>query len=68
MSLVSHVPAAPSAVALMHFSQRLAFETDCSDVHASQQDGQVDYVLVDVRGKQMRARQVATPFYKAPKA
>ena len=51
MSLVSHFPAATSAIALMHFSQRLAFETDCSDVHASQQEGQVDYVLVDVRGE-----------------
>ncbi|MEO4048279.1 rhodanese-like domain-containing protein [Pseudomonas sp. CAU 1711] len=51
MSLVSHFPAASAAVALMHFSQRLAFETDCSDVHHSQQEGQVDYVLVDVRGE-----------------
>lgn len=51
MSLVSQFPAAPSAVALMHFSQRLAFETDCSDVHASQQEGQVDFVLLDVRGE-----------------
>lgn len=51
MSLVSHFPAASSAVALMHFSQRLSFETDCSDVHYSQQEGQVDYVLVDVRGE-----------------
>lgn len=51
MSLVSHIPAATSAVALMHFSQRLAFETDCSDVHHSQQEGQVDFVLVDVRGE-----------------
>lgn len=39
MSLVSQFPAAPSAVALMHFSQRLSFETDCSDVHHSQQEG-----------------------------
>lgn len=51
MSLVSHFPAASSAVALMHFSQRLSFETDCSDVFHSQQEGQVDYVLVDVRGE-----------------
>ncbi|NMY41220.1 rhodanese-like domain-containing protein [Pseudomonas sp. WS 5013] len=51
MSLVSQFPAAPSAVALMHFSQRLSFETDCSDVHHSQQDGQVDFVLLDVRGE-----------------
>ncbi|MCG6576829.1 rhodanese-like domain-containing protein [Pseudomonas sp. AF32] len=49
-SLVSEVPAAPSDVALQHFSRRLTFETDCSDVHASQQAGQVDFVLLDVRG------------------
>ena len=51
MSLVSQHPAASAAVALMHFSQRLSFETDCSDVHASQQAGDVDYVLLDVRGE-----------------
>lgn len=48
-SLVSHIPAALPSVALMHFSNRLAFETDCSDVYHSQLGGQVDYVLVDVR-------------------
>ncbi|QVW25476.1 rhodanese-like domain-containing protein [Pseudomonas hormoni] len=51
-SLVRHVPAAPSAIALMHFSNRLTFETDCSDVYNSQQAGDVDFVLVDVRGPQ----------------
>ncbi|MCI0998117.1 rhodanese-like domain-containing protein, partial [Pseudomonas corrugata] len=49
-SPVSEVPAAPSDIALQHFSRRLMFETDCSDVHASQQAGEVDFVLVDVRG------------------
>ncbi|QKS81867.1 rhodanese-like domain-containing protein [Pseudomonas bijieensis] len=49
-SLVREVPAAPSDIALQHFSSRLTFETDCSDVHASQQVGNVDFVLVDVRG------------------
>ncbi|NUT84863.1 rhodanese-like domain-containing protein [Pseudomonas corrugata] len=49
-SPVSEVPAAPSDIALQHFSRRLMFETDCSDVHASQQVGEVDFVLVDVRG------------------
>ncbi|MCQ6259746.1 rhodanese-like domain-containing protein [Pseudomonas sp. Q11] len=49
-SLVREVPAAPSDIALQHFSRRLTFETDCSDVHASQQAGEVDFVLVDVRG------------------
>ena len=49
-SLVRAIPAAPSAIALMHFSNRLTFETDCSDVYGSQQAGEVDFVLVDVRG------------------
>ncbi|WPN49308.1 MULTISPECIES: rhodanese-like domain-containing protein [unclassified Pseudomonas] len=49
-SLVRDIPAAPSAIALMHFSNRLTFETDCSDVYASQQQGEIDFILVDVRG------------------
>ncbi|MEJ8864504.1 MULTISPECIES: rhodanese-like domain-containing protein [Pseudomonas] len=49
-SLVREIPAAPSAIALMHFSNRLTFETDCSDVYGSQQAGEVDFILVDVRG------------------
>ncbi|MGE8186527.1 rhodanese-like domain-containing protein [Pseudomonas sp. NPDC086278] len=49
-SLVRAIPAAPSAIALMHFSNRLTFETDCSDVFGSQQAGDVDFVLVDTRG------------------
>ncbi|WP_247268844.1 MULTISPECIES: rhodanese-like domain-containing protein [Pseudomonas] len=49
-SLVRDIPAAPSAIALMHFSNRLTFETDCTDVYSSQEAGEVDFVLVDVRG------------------
>ncbi|WP_130931974.1 rhodanese-like domain-containing protein [Pseudomonas sp. Sample_24] len=49
-SLVLAIPAAPSAIAFMHFSNRLTFETDCSDVHGSLAAGEVDFVLVDVRG------------------
>ena len=49
-SLISETPAASSREALEHFSSRLRFETDCSDVFHSQQAGEVDYVLVDVRG------------------
>jgi rhodanese-related sulfurtransferase len=49
-SLVREIPAAPSAIALMHFSNRLTFETDCSDVFNSQEAGEIDFVLVDVRG------------------
>ncbi|NWB46517.1 rhodanese-like domain-containing protein [Pseudomonas gingeri] len=50
-SLVRSIPAASSAIALKHFSHRLTLETDCSDVHASQQGGELDFVLVDVRGE-----------------
>lgn len=49
-SLVREIPAAPSAIALMHFSNRLTLETDCSDVFSSYEAGDVDFVLVDVRG------------------
>ncbi|WP_263262311.1 rhodanese-like domain-containing protein [Pseudomonas sp. RIT-PI-S] len=49
-SLVSQTPAALAADALAHFSRRLSFETDCSDVYHSQREGEVDYLLVDVRG------------------
>lgn len=48
-SLITEYPAASAEQALDHFSQRLRFETDCADVYHSQQAGQVDYVLVDVR-------------------
>lgn len=48
-SLVSQIPPASPSLALTHFTNRLAFETDCSDVHASAQAGEVDYVLLDVR-------------------
>ncbi|WP_095078925.1 rhodanese-like domain-containing protein [Pseudomonas sp. Irchel s3h17] len=55
-SLVCAIPAASSAIALMHFSNRLTFETDCSDVFASQQADEVDFVLLDVRGPQAYER------------
>ncbi len=55
-SLISDVPAAASEAALQHFSRRLAFETDCSDVYHSQKSGDVDYVLVDVRSAEAFAR------------
>jgi rhodanese-related sulfurtransferase len=48
-SLISEIPAANATDACAHFSDRLRFETDCADVFQSQQAGQVDYVLVDVR-------------------
>jgi rhodanese-related sulfurtransferase len=48
-SLISQIPAATAVEAYAHFNDRLRFETDCSDVYHSQQAGQIDYVLVDVR-------------------
>jgi rhodanese-related sulfurtransferase len=58
MSLVSEVPAASSVEALAHFSASLAFETDCSDVHAAMSGGasSADFVLLDVRGPALFAR------------
>ena len=50
MSFVTEVPAAESSRALAHFEATLAFETDCWDVHQAQQNGTIDFVLLDVRG------------------
>lgn len=49
-SLITQIPPASAEEAYEHFSNHLRYETDCSDVHHSQQTGQIDYVLVDVRG------------------
>jgi rhodanese-related sulfurtransferase len=50
-SVVSRVPAASSNAALAHFSQLLAFETDCWDVHFCISNKRMDFVLVDVRAE-----------------
>lgn len=49
-SVVSRIPAADSADAVAHFSKRLAFETDCWDVHHAIANDRQDFVLLDVRG------------------
>src|SRR5262245_10060206 len=49
-TLVTETPAAPSDLALRHFEEMLAFETDCWDVHESLKAADADFVLVDVRG------------------
>jgi rhodanese-related sulfurtransferase len=58
MSPVSAIAAAESRVALAHFTASLAFETDCSDVHAAfaTSPEAVDFVLLDVRSPAMFAR------------
>ena len=52
VSLVLEVPPAPSSDAFEHFTKKLTFETDCADVYSSLTSGTVDFVLVDVRGRQ----------------
>jgi rhodanese-related sulfurtransferase len=51
-SLVRRIPAASPAEALAHFQRLLAFETDCSDVHAALETSSVDFVLLDVRSRE----------------
>jgi rhodanese-related sulfurtransferase len=48
-SLVHATDAAPSEDAHRHFSAKLTYETDCSDVHHDIQHGLQNFVLVDVR-------------------
>lgn len=55
-STVTEIPAASSAEALLHFSRRLTFETDCWDVHDAVSSGKQDFVLLDVRSPDMFAR------------
>ena len=54
-SLVSAIPAAPSAAALAHFEASFSYETDCWDVHDALTGGQHDFVLLDVRGTEKYA-------------
>jgi rhodanese-related sulfurtransferase len=55
-SRVTETPAADSATATAHFARRLAFETDCWDVHASLDDGSADFVVLDVRSPSLFAK------------
>jgi rhodanese-related sulfurtransferase len=54
-SPVSEIPTASPETAAEHFARKLAFETDCSDVHAAFASGKVDFVLLDVRSPQLFA-------------
>lgn len=55
-SLVAQIPAAASDAALRHFENRLGFETDCWDVHATLEAGPIDFTLVDVRSPDLYAK------------
>ena len=46
---VTEVPARPTDEAATHFRARLAFETDCWDVHATGKLDERGFVLIDVR-------------------
>lgn len=52
-SVVKRIQAAKSTVAIEHFSHRLELETDCWDVHHAITNEKKDFVLLDVRGKQV---------------
>ena len=49
-SRVTAVPAADSVRAREHFESFLEFETDCWDVNEALSAGELDFVLLDVRG------------------
>ena len=53
---VTEIPAADPQSVAEHYSRRLAFETDCWDVHSALQSGDPGFVLLDVRGPQLFER------------
>ena len=53
---VTSIPAADAALSRRHFADRLRFETDCWDVHASLADAEPGFVLLDVRAPGLFAR------------
>ena len=55
-SLVTEIPAADPALVEAHYAARLAFETDCWDVHEVMSRGEPDFVLLDVRGPKLFER------------
>ncbi|WP_312947212.1 rhodanese-like domain-containing protein [Superficieibacter sp.] len=58
MSDVTRYPAASADAAADHFSRRLSFETDCSDVYHAMAQRQQDFVLLHAIGSpQSFARQ-----------
>ncbi len=53
---VTETAAAPPAVAAEHFAGKLAFETDCADVHDALKRGEAGFVLLEARGPGAYAR------------
>ena len=52
ISRVLEIAPASSPAAFEHFAKKLTFETDCADVYSSFASNTVDFVLLDVRGRQ----------------
>jgi rhodanese-related sulfurtransferase len=52
---VTHVQAAPSAVALAHFEALSSLETDCWDVHEAMRLPNSGFVVLDVRSPELFA-------------
>jgi rhodanese-related sulfurtransferase len=55
-SLVTATPPAAPSEAAQHYARKLALETDCSDVQVALRRGEVDFVLLDVRGRSAFAK------------
>lgn len=53
---VTAIPAADSPLALTHFREQFAFETDCWDTHDAMQSPRPGFVLLDVRNPDLYAR------------
>ena len=56
MSYVTETPAASPGAVEAKYAAKLAFETDCWDVHESLRLGNADFVLLDVRGPALYAK------------
>lgn len=52
-SIVTRTPAAGSPEAVAHFESLMRFETDCWDVHHAIGQQTVDFVLLDVRSREL---------------
>jgi rhodanese-related sulfurtransferase len=53
MSRVTDISVADPKSVQQRYSERLTFETDCSDVHEAVKMGNQDFVLLDVRGPKL---------------
>ena len=55
-NFVTQVPAAPSPEAERHYQAKFTFETDCWDVHSTEDFDDRGFVLVDVRSPELYAK------------